>query len=123
MFPRTAISEKAAKNRLTCSHVQMVSKMARRHQFHQLQPCGVRDIDVKAINFDFTGLAGLHSSYPLELKCQNAYMGTYRGCIFVRNSSPKLGRVELTDYITYRLRRQNGCYINLILILEIPHDL
>lgn len=96
---------------------------AKNYLFHTIKACGVRGMDVKAINFDFTGLAGLHSSYPLELKCQNAYMGTYRGCIFVRNSSPKLGRVELTDYITYRLRRQNGCYINLILILEIPHDL
>jgi len=43
--------------------------------------------------------------------------------IFLYEIRVKLGRVELTDYITYRLRRQNGCYINLILILEIPHDL
>ena len=123
MFLRTTIFQKRPKNPLTCSRRRKVQKISPRHQSKPLGPCGVRDIDVKAINFDFTGLAGLHSSYPLELKCQNAYMGTYRGCIFVRNSSPKLGRVELTDYITYRLRRQNGCYINLILILEIPHDL
>jgi len=42
MFPRTVVSEKTAKNPLTCSHVQMVYKIANRHQFHQLEPRRVR---------------------------------------------------------------------------------
>ena len=82
MFPRTAISEKAAKNRLTCSHVQMVSKMARRHQFHQLQPCGVRGIDDKGVSLDFTEFSEVHPSCLLNLKRRNTYMETYRESIF-----------------------------------------
>jgi hypothetical protein len=38
MFPRTTVFQKWPKNPLTCFHVQMVSKMANRHQFYQLGP-------------------------------------------------------------------------------------
>jgi hypothetical protein len=38
MFPRTTVFQKWPKNPLTCFHVQMVSKMANRHQFYQLEP-------------------------------------------------------------------------------------
>ena len=57
-------------------------EMARRHQFHQLEPCGVHGIDYKSVGLDFTGFAELHPVYLLDLKCRNGYMGTYRGCIF-----------------------------------------
>jgi len=82
MFPRTAISEKAAKNPLICSHEQMVSKMARRHQFHQLQPCGDGSIAVKAVTLDITGFSRLHSTCLIERKGRNAYVETYRGYIW-----------------------------------------
>ena len=42
---------------------------------------GVRGIDVKVVSLDFTGFAGLHLIYLLDLKGQNAYTGTYRGGI------------------------------------------
>jgi hypothetical protein len=54
MFPRTDTLRKTAKNLLICFRVQMVSKMSCRHQIHQLEPCGVRGIDVKAVSLIFT---------------------------------------------------------------------
>ena len=40
MFPSTAAFQKSAKKLLTCFHVQMLSKIAHRHQFHQLESRG-----------------------------------------------------------------------------------
>ena len=45
MFLRTTIFQKRPKNPLTCSLEQMVFQIARRHQFHQLVPCGVCNLD------------------------------------------------------------------------------
>ena len=56
----------------------MLQKMAHRHQFHQLDPCGDGSIDVKALTFDITGFSRLHSTCLLERKGKNAYVGTYQ---------------------------------------------
>jgi hypothetical protein len=68
MFPRTVVFQKWSKKPLTYSHVQMVSKVARRHQFHQLDPRGDGSIDVKAVSLNFTGFSELHLSCLLNLK-------------------------------------------------------
>lgn len=44
--------------------------------------CGVCRLDYEAVSLDFTGFPELHPSYLLNLKGQNAYMGTCRGGIW-----------------------------------------
>ena len=80
---------------LTCSHIRCFSKitekpidmfprtdyykkMACRHQFHQLKPCGDGSIDVKAVSLYFTRFPEVHPSCLLNLKVQNTYMETNR---------------------------------------------
>jgi hypothetical protein len=81
MFLRTTIFQKRPKNPLTCSRKRKALKISPRHQSDALEPRGVRGIDVKVVSLDFTGFAGLHLIYLLDLKGQNAYTGTYRGGI------------------------------------------
>ena len=39
-----------------------------KNQSRQVDACRVRGIDVKAVDIDFIGFAGLHQSYLLDLK-------------------------------------------------------
>lgn len=67
---------------------------------------GVRGVDVKAVSLDFTGFPELHLSCLLNLKRQDSYMVTCRGCILGLYLSPKISRVELTGWMYgYRLVR------------------
>jgi len=81
MFSRTSVFSKIANNPLICSRKRKAQKNSPRHQSERLVPRGVRGIDVKVVSLDFTGFAGLHLIYLLDLKGQNAYTGTYRGGI------------------------------------------
>lgn len=53
-------------------------------------------VDVKGVNFDFTGFAGLHSSWLLDLKYVFAFEGVYQGIEKERKNEVELsGQIRL----------------------------
>ena len=82
MFPRTTVFQKWPKNPLTCFHVQMVSKMANRHQFYQLEPLGNRttyEYDKAGRLTKVTDAMGVSTRYGYDKAGNKLYMTDGRG--------------------------------------------